>query len=137
MCWWWKITSTPATRLSMLLRLHGHEVQLARTGPAALEMASASRPDVVLLDIGLPGMDGYQVAKRLREQPEFKDVMMCALTGYTPSEADRQRQQETGFDHYFVKPVEDGETARTVRNGRLTDIVIGPSRRSAEPRPET
>ena len=94
-----------ADSLSMLLRLYGHEVQVARTGPTALEMASASRPDVVLLDIGLPGMDGYQVARHLRERPEFKDVMLCALTGYTPSEADRQRQQESGFDHYFVKPV--------------------------------
>jgi CheY-like chemotaxis protein len=92
--------------LSLLLRLHGHDVQVARTGPTALEMALASRPDVVLLDIGLPGLDGYHVAKRLRERPEFKDVMMCALTGYTPSEADRQRQQETGFDHYYVKPVQ-------------------------------
>jgi len=92
--------------LSLLLRLHGHDVQLARTGPTALEMALVFQPDVVLLDIGLPGMDGYQVAKRLRERPEFKDVMMCALTGYTPSEADRQRQQETGFNHYYVKPVE-------------------------------
>ncbi|HUY36102.1 MAG TPA: response regulator [Pirellulales bacterium] len=91
--------------LSMLLRLYGHEVQWARNGPTALEMASASRPDVVLLDIGLPGMDGCQVAKRLRERPEFKDVMMCAMTGYTPSEADRRRQHETGFDHYYVKPV--------------------------------
>jgi two-component system CheB/CheR fusion protein len=91
--------------LSLLLRLHGHDVQVARTGPTALEMASACRPDVVLLDIGLPGMDGYQVAQRLREKPEFKDVMVCALTGYTPSEADRHRQQQTGFDHYFVKPV--------------------------------
>jgi CheY-like chemotaxis protein len=92
--------------LSLLLRLHGHDVHLARTGPSALEMAAISRPEVVLLDIGLPGMDGYQVAKHLRERPEFKDVMMCALTGYTPSEADRQRQQETGFDHYYVKPVD-------------------------------
>ena len=50
-------------------------------------------------------MDGYEVAKRLRNRPEFKDVMTCALTGYTPSEADRQRQQETGFDHYYVKPI--------------------------------
>jgi CheY-like chemotaxis protein len=91
--------------LSMLLRLHGHEVQVARTGPTALEMASASRPDVVLLDIGLAGMDGYQVVQHLREKPEFKDVMICALTGYTPSEADRQRQQDTGFNHYYVKPV--------------------------------
>jgi PAS domain S-box-containing protein len=92
--------------LSLLLRLHGHDVQLARTGPTALELASVSRPDVVLLDIGLPGMDGYQVAKQLRARPEFQDVMMCALTGYTPSEADRQRQQETGFNHYYVKPVD-------------------------------
>jgi CheY-like chemotaxis protein len=91
--------------LSLLLRLYGHEVQLARTGPTALEMAATSRPDVALLDIGLPGMDGYRVAARLRERPEFKNVMLCALTGYTPSEADRQRHRETGFDHYFVKPV--------------------------------
>jgi PAS domain S-box-containing protein len=95
-----------ADSLSMLLRLYGHEVEVARTGPTALEMAPAFRPEVVLLDIGLPEMDGYQVAKRLREMPEFKDVMMCALTGYTPSEADRQRQQETGFDHYYVKPMD-------------------------------
>ena len=96
----------PADSLSLLLRLYGHKVELARTGPTALEMASASRPDVVLLDIGLPGMDGFQVAQRLREKPEFKDVVICALTGYTPSEADRQRQQETGFDHYYVKPLD-------------------------------
>ena len=94
-----------ADSLNMLLRLYGHDVQVARTGPAALEMASVSRPDVVLLDIGLPGMDGYQVARRLREKAEFKTVTLCALTGFTPSEADRQRQQETGFDHYFVKPM--------------------------------
>jgi len=95
-----------ADSLSLLLRLYGHDVQVARTGPAALDMASSSRPDVVLLDIGLPGMDGYQVAQRLRERPEFKDVVLCALTGYSPSQADRQRQQETGFDHYYVKPIE-------------------------------
>ncbi len=95
-----------ADTLGLLLRLHGHEVQLARTGPTAVEIALQSRPDVVLLDIGLPGMDGYEVAKRLRERPEFKGVVLCALTGYSPSESDRQRQQETGFDHYYVKPIE-------------------------------
>lgn len=108
-----------ADTLSMLLRLYGHEVQLARTGETALEIAAASRPDIVLMDIGLPGMDGYQVAKRLRERPEFKDVVMCALTGYTPSDADRERQQERGFNHYFVKPVELAkllELFKTVRN---------------------
>lgn len=94
-----------ADSLNMLLRLYGHDVEVARAGPAALDMASVSRPDVVLLDIGLPGMDGYQVARRLREKPEFKTVTLCALTGFTPSEADRQRQQETGFDHYYVKPL--------------------------------
>ena len=70
--------------LSLLLRLYGHEAQVARTGPTALEMASVCRPDVVLLDIGLPGMDGYQVAQHLREKPDFKNVVLCALTGYTP-----------------------------------------------------
>jgi PAS domain S-box-containing protein len=94
-----------ADSLSLLLRLYGHKVDIARTGPTALQMASATRPDVVLLDIGLPGMDGFQVAQRLREKPEFKDVVICAVTGYTPSEADRQRQQETGFDHHYVKPL--------------------------------
>jgi two-component system CheB/CheR fusion protein len=92
--------------LSLLLRLYGHEVQLARSGPSALEIAGGFRPDVVLLDIGLPGIDGYEVAKRLRERPDFKDVILCALTGFTPSESDRQRQQETGFNHYFIKPVD-------------------------------
>jgi PAS domain S-box-containing protein len=94
-----------ADSLSLLLRLHGHKVDIARTGPTALQMASATRPDVVLLDIGLPGMDGFQVAQRLREKSEFKDMVICAVTGYTPSEADRQRQQETGFDHHYVKPL--------------------------------
>jgi two-component system CheB/CheR fusion protein len=89
----------------MLLRLYGHQVEVARTGPTALEVASVFRPEVVLLDIGLPGMDGYQVARQLKDMPEFRDVIMCALTGFTPSEADRRRQHETGFDHYYVKPV--------------------------------
>jgi len=92
--------------LSMLLRLNGHKVRVARTGPSALQMCATARPDIVLLDIGLPGMDGYQVAKRLRERRDFQHVLICALTGYTPSEADHHRHQETGFDHYFVKPID-------------------------------
>jgi CheY-like chemotaxis protein len=94
-----------ADSLSLLLRLYGHEVVVARTGPIALESASAFRPDVVLLDIGLPGMDGYEVARRLREKPDMRGVTLCALTGYTPSEADRHRPQKEGFNHHFVKPV--------------------------------
>jgi PAS domain S-box-containing protein len=91
--------------LSLLLRMHGHDVLLARTGPSALEVAAAFQPHVVLMDIGLPGMNGYQVAQRLRERPEFKDVVLCALTGFTPSDADRDRPQQAGFDMHFVKPV--------------------------------
>ena len=62
--------------LGMLLRLHRHQVQIARTGPTALEMAAATSPDVVLLDIGLPGMDGYQVAKQLRDIPELSNTTL-------------------------------------------------------------
>lgn len=91
---------------SMLLRLNGHRVRLARTGPIALQMCEEASPDVVFLDIGLPGMDGYQVARRLRERPQFQHVLICALTGFTPSEADRERHRETGFDRYFVKPID-------------------------------
>jgi CheY-like chemotaxis protein len=91
--------------LSMLLRLHGHEVLVARTGPTALEVASKFRPSLVLLDIGLPGMDGYEVARRLRADPGFAGVTLCALTAYTPTEADRLKPNQAGFDHHFVKPV--------------------------------
>lgn len=92
--------------LRVLIQMHGHNVQVARTGPAALELALAFRPQVLLLDIGLPEMDGRQVAMRLREMPEFRDVMICALTGYSPTEQDQQDPRQTGFDHYYVKPVD-------------------------------
>lgn len=92
--------------LSLLLRLHGHEVMVARTGPTALAVSPAFRPELILMDIGLPGMDGYTVARRLRERPEFKGVVMCALTGYTPSDADKGRPEQEGFEYHFVKPVE-------------------------------
>ena len=91
--------------MSMLLRLHGHEVLVARTGPTALDVAGTFHPALVLLDIGLPGMDGYEVARRLRANPALTGMTLCALTGYTPSEADRMRPHEAGFDHHFVKPV--------------------------------
>jgi PAS domain S-box-containing protein len=91
--------------LSMLLRLKGHEVCVARTGQSALELAATFRPNVVLCDIGLPGFDGYQVATALRAMPQCKDSILCALTGYTPSEADRNRLPQSGFDRHFIKPV--------------------------------
>ena len=91
--------------LSSLLRLDGHEVLLARSGDTALEIGPAFRPEAVLCDIGLPGIDGYEVAQRLRTLPHFKKVTMCALTGFMPSETDRDRPQRAGFNHYLVKPI--------------------------------
>lgn len=94
-----------ADSLGTLLRLYGHEVRVARTGPSALELAAELHPNLVLLDVGLPGMDGYEVARQLRANPELTGMTLCALSGYTPSEADRHRPQQAGFDHHFVKPI--------------------------------
>jgi CheY-like chemotaxis protein len=94
-----------AESLALLLRLNGHEVRTAHDGPAALEADATFQPDVVLLDIGLPGMDGYGVARRLREQPRDKRLTIIAATGYGRDE-DRFRSKEAGFDHHLVKPVD-------------------------------
>ncbi len=94
-----------ATSFAMLLRLMGHEVAVAHDGPAALEVAAANRPDLVFLDIGMPGMDGYEVAHRLRAMPELQHIVLAAVTGWGQQE-DRQRAFEAGFDHHLVKPPE-------------------------------
>ena len=94
-----------ATGLSRLLKLLGHDVQVAHDGKAAIEAARAHRPEIVLLDIGLPGMDGYQVASKLREEECCKDAIIIAVSGYGQEE-DRRRSQEAGFDHHLVKPVD-------------------------------
>ena len=94
-----------ANSFAMLLRLQGHEVRVAHSGPAALEMTKASSPDVVFLDIGMPGMDGYEVARRMRQQPGLEKVVLAALTGWGQQE-DRRRSAQAGFDHHLVKPPE-------------------------------
>ncbi|HJQ80870.1 MAG TPA: response regulator, partial [Lacipirellulaceae bacterium] len=86
-----------------LLKLWGHVVQTAFSGPEALEMARKFRPQIVLLDIGMPGMSGYEVAKQLRAEPEFQSLVITALTGYGQAE-DRRRSQEAGFNHHLTKP---------------------------------
>jgi CheY-like chemotaxis protein len=93
-----------ADSAALLLRGSGHEVRAAYSGPTALEVAVEYRPDLVLMDLGLPGMDGYEVARRLRQQPGLKDAVLVAVTGYG-QESDRQRSQGAGFDHHLVKPV--------------------------------
>ena len=92
-----------AQSLAKLLEMTGHEVRLAYDGPTAIEVAIEYRPEVVLLDIGLPGLDGYEVAERIRQQPALKNIVLVALTGYG-QDTDRQRSQEAGFDHHLVKP---------------------------------
>jgi PAS domain S-box-containing protein len=97
-----------AESLAMLLLHAGNEVRTAHSGLTALETALEFRPNVVLLDIGLPEMDGYEVAKRLRQNPELKTVRLVALTGYG-QETDRNRSQEAGFDKHVVKPIDAKE----------------------------
>jgi PAS domain S-box-containing protein len=94
-----------ADSLAMLLRLQGHDVRVAYSGMAALEMTKAYTPDVVFMDIGMPGMDGYEAARRIRQQPGLGNVVLAALTGWGQQE-DRRRTAEVGFDHHLVKPVE-------------------------------
>jgi PAS domain S-box-containing protein len=89
--------------LALLLQLHGYDVGRAADGPEALEVARELRPDVALLDIGLPGMDGYEVGRRLREMDE--GVTLVATTGYG-NEEDRRRSREAGFDHHLDKPID-------------------------------
>jgi len=93
-----------AAALALALGAIGHEVRLAGDGPSALDVAAEFEPEVVLLDIGLPGMDGYEVARRLRARKESAGVVLVALTGYGQEE-DRRRAQDAGFDHHLVKPI--------------------------------
>jgi PAS domain S-box-containing protein len=94
-----------AATLGMLLEASGHEVGVEHDPYRALERARADRPDVCLLDIGLPGMDGIELARRLRAQPATHDAMLVAVTGYG-QDSDRARAMAAGFDHYLVKPVD-------------------------------
>ena len=91
--------------LALLLRLRGHEVRTASDGSSALEEFARYRPEVVFLDLGLPGMSGYDVARRVRAMPEARDVRLVALTGYG-TEADRERTRAAGFDVHLAKPVD-------------------------------
>jgi CheY-like chemotaxis protein len=90
--------------VATLLRASGYEVGVAHSGPDALEAADAHQPDVVLLDIGLPGMDGYEVARRIRMNPDLKHLRVVAVSGYS-LEADSTRLEAARFDSYLRKPV--------------------------------
>jgi CheY-like chemotaxis protein len=102
-----------ANSLAMILELGGHETASVYTAVDALQRAAAFRPDVVLLDIGLPGMDGYEVAQKIRELPGLRDIRLVAVTGYGRSD-DRRRARDAGFDDHLTKPVEFALLERTL-----------------------
>ena len=115
--------------LVMLLRLWGCDSLAAYDGPTALELASANPPDMVLLDIGLPGMDGYELARRLHQLPGMAKALLVAITGYG-EEADIQPCKEAGIDPHFLKPVDPQEVKKVLiswkqslmnRRGRFAD----------------
>ena len=91
--------------MTLLLELQGHQVHVAHAGHAALRLAGECAPDVILLDIGMPGMNGYEVAKQLRSQPAFADTLLIAVTGYGRA-SDVKQTESAGFDHHLVKPID-------------------------------
>lgn len=103
-----------AAAQALLLRALGYEVQTAADGPTAIEMAKSQRPDVAVVDIGLPGIDGYQVAESLRRDPATSGIRLIALTAYGSAE-DRQRSQRSGFEAHLVKPASIDQLCRALR----------------------
>jgi PAS domain S-box-containing protein len=118
-----------AETLALLLRRRGHEVRTAHDGPSTLQLVRARPPDVVLLDLGMPGMDGLEVARRLRQDLGQKQALLVALTGYSTDD-DRRRAEEAGFDAHLVKPVDldalEGVLACGVRPPESHRIVPQP-----------
>jgi CheY-like chemotaxis protein len=102
-----------ANSLALILKLGGHETESVYTAADALQRATVFKPDVVLLDIGLPGMDGYEVAQKIRELPGLRDIRLVAVTGYGRSD-DRLRARDAGFDDHLTKPVEFTALERTL-----------------------
>ena len=110
--------------LGMLLEMEGHDVRTAQEGDTALKIVAEFRPEVVVLDIGLPKMDGFEVIKRLRARTDGTQPAVIAVTGYGQAE-DRRRTQEAGFDHHLTKPVDPKEVMRIVAS--LGNNRRGPS----------
>ena len=94
-----------AESLNILMTLEGHEAEMVHDGINAMKKAEEFRPDVILLDIGLPGMNGYEVARQIRKQSWGEKMALIALTGWGQNE-DRERSKEAGFDTHLVKPIE-------------------------------
>jgi CheY-like chemotaxis protein len=111
-----------AEMLATLLEIGGHIVRVVHTGHEALEVIAEHRPDVVLLDIGLPGIDGYEVARRIRDDSTLQQPLLVALTGWGAAE-DRRQAREAGFDVHLVKPIDQAQLAAVLATtpARRTD----------------
>jgi CheY-like chemotaxis protein len=112
-----------AETLATLLRLFGYVAEVATDGPTALRMATREQPDVILIDLAMPGMDGFELAEKLRALLAPANMVLAAVSGYI-REVDRRRSAEAGFEQHFAKPVDLGElrtwlTSVTTR-GRYT-----------------
>jgi CheY-like chemotaxis protein len=105
-----------ADSLQMLLEVFGYEVAVAYTGPTGVEAAKEMRPDAVVCDIGLPGLDGYGVARALRQDPATAKARMIAVTGYGGDD-DRRRARDAGFDAHLTKPADPVEIRRLLAQG--------------------
>ena len=103
-----------AEMLSEVLQAYGCVTRLAHDGPAALEIAQSFKPDIALVDISLPQMDGYEVARRIRRLPGLRDMKLIALTGHSEA-AHRSQSEQAGFDRHLVKPVDPEELRRLIR----------------------
>ena len=112
-----------AESMAVLMKLLGHQIAIAYDGESALETAGTFKPEIIILDVGLPRMHGYQVAERLRALPENKNLVIVALTGYG-REQDRRRAMDAGFDYHFVKPMDFG-TLELLVNGLSEPLKRG------------
>jgi CheY-like chemotaxis protein len=99
-----------AMSLKMLLKMMGHEVQIAHDGPGALAAYQTHQPDVILLDIGMPGMNGYEIVRRLRREQGARHPLVVAVSGYGQDE-DKRKAREAGFDTFLTKPVHPKDLA--------------------------
>jgi PAS domain S-box-containing protein len=108
-----------AESLEILLQLWGHQARSANDGPQALALVADFQPEIILLDIGLPGMDGYEVARQIRELPTGRGALIVAVTGYGRS-SDRLQSQDAGFDHHLVKPVQPEVLQELIASARLS-----------------
>src|SRR5262249_10896758 len=108
-----------ANSVAAILRTAGHDVRIAHDGLSAVATAWTSQPGIVLLDMGMPGIDGYEPARRLRRHPATRDATLIAITGWG-QEKDMRQSQEAGFDYHLVKPVDPAQLLELVARSAAT-----------------